>query len=51
MGDVRAVVRTGTEAVCGVFVVWACNDAMVIVGLLKYHIMASGIVAALMIIA
>ncbi len=50
-GDVLVVVRTGTEAVCGVFVVLVCNDVMVIVGLPKYLIMASGIVAVLMIIA
>ena len=50
MGDVLAVVRTETEAVCGVFAVWGCNDAMVIVGLQKYPIMASGIVAVLIII-
>lgn len=51
MGDVLAVVRTETEAVCDVFAVWGCNDAMVIVGLRKYPIIASGIVAVLMIIA
>lgn len=48
-GDVRAVVRTGTEAVRGVFVVWACNDATAIAGLPKYIIIGSGIVAVLMI--
>jgi hypothetical protein len=46
-----AVVKTETEAVCGAFAVWECNDAMVIVGLPKYPIMASGIVAVRMIIA
>ena len=48
-GDVLAVVRTATEAVCGVFAVWACNDAMVIVGLPKYTIIENGIVAVPMI--
>lgn len=50
MGDVLAVVRTVTEAVCGVCAVWACNDATVIVGLRKYPIMVSGIVAVPIII-
>ena len=49
-GDVLAVVRTATEAVCGVFVVWACKDVTAIAGSPKYIIMASGIVAVLMII-
>ena len=39
-----------TAAVCGVFAVWACNDATVIVRLPKYPIIESGIVAVLMII-
>lgn len=50
-GDVRAVVRTATEAVCGVFVVWACSVAMVTDGWLKLRITASDTAAARMIIA
>ena len=50
-GDVLAVVRTATEAVCGVFVVWERNDATAIAGSPKYTIIENGIVAVLMIMS
>ncbi len=48
-GDAQEVVRTATEAVCGVFAVWACKDVTAIAGLPKYIIIESDIVAVPMI--